>query len=175
MHGPLDEYSNTPAVPPKTQSRKRTRNAITPLSGLDVTALLGSNPKKVKITPENPIPEFKQALDIADGVGGIRDAAQQLAAIIETQIKDSFSDIAYPRAVEELGVLREELMDLEEPGIYNDLIRQLKKKLLAEELGGDRREMWWEVRKNRLGLIEKKSSEVSRVDEEEAKAFLLSK
>ena len=35
--------------------------------------------------------------------------------------------------------------------------------------------MWWEVRKNRLGLIEKKSSEVSTVDEEEAKAFLLSK
>ena len=66
-------------------------------------------------------------------------------------------------------------MDLEEPGIYNDLIRQLKKKLLVEELGGDRREMWWEVRKNRLGLIEKKSSEVSTVDEEEAKAFLLSK
>ncbi|KAK3172414.1 hypothetical protein OEA41_005735 [Lepraria neglecta] len=162
-------------VPPKTQSRKRTRNAITPLSGLDVTALLGSNPKKVKITPENPIPEFKQALDIADGVDGIRDAAQQLAAIIKTQIKDSFGDIAYPRAVEELGVLREELMDLEEPGIYNDLIKQLKKKLLAEELGGDRREMWWEVRKNRLGLIEKKSSEVSTVDEEEAKAFLLSK
>ena len=105
----------------------------------------------------------------------IRDAAQQLATIIETQIKDSFGDIAYPRAVEELGVLREEMVDLEEPGIYNDMIKELKRKVLAEELGGDRREMWWEIRKNKLGLIEKKVSEVSTVDEEEAKAFLTAK
>ena len=148
---------------------------MTPLSGLDVTALLGSKPKKIKITPENPIPEFKQALDMADGVGAIGDAAQQLVAIIENQIKDSFGDLAYSRAAEELNVLREELTDLEEPGIYNNMIRGLKRKLLAEELGGDRREMWWEIRKNKLGLIEKKVSEVSTVDEEEAKAFLLSK
>lgn len=142
------------------------------MSGLDVGALLGSKTKKPKITPENPIPEFRQALDAADSVEGIRDAAQQLSTIIETQIKDSFSDIAYPRAIEELTVLRDEMMDLEEPGIYNDFIKDLKRKLLAEELGGDRREMWWEVRKNKLGLIEKKISEQSSVDEEEAKLFL---
>ncbi|KAL2051237.1 hypothetical protein ABVK25_008485 [Lepraria finkii] len=35
-------------VPPKTQSRKRTRNAITPLSGLDVTALPPLQPQENK-------------------------------------------------------------------------------------------------------------------------------
>lgn len=71
--------------------------------------------------------------------------------------------------------MREELIDMEEPGAFNDYIRELKRKLLAEELGGDRREMWWEIKKSKLGLIEKKVSESSAVDEEEAKAFLSSK
>lgn len=146
-----------------------------PLSGLDVGALLGSKPKKAKISSENPIPEFRQALDAADSVEGIRDVAKQLSSIIETQIKDSFGDIAYPRALEELGVMKHEMIDMEEPGAYNNFIRELKRKLLAEELGGDRREMWWEIKKNKLGLIEKKASEQSNVDEEEAKAFLSAK
>ena len=146
-----------------------------PLSGLDVGALLGSKQKKPKITSENPIPEFRQALDVADSIEGIRDAAQQLSAIIETHIKDSFGDVAYPRAVEEIKVLRDEMIDLEEPAIYNDFIKDLKQKLLTEKLGGDRGEMWWEIRKGKLGLIEKRVSEQSSVGEEEAKLFLSSR
>lgn len=167
--------THSKSVPPKVQSRKRTRNEIKPLSGLDVGALLGSKPKKPKITPGNPVPEFKQALDAAESMEGIRDAADQLSSIIKTQIKESFGDIAYPRAIEELRVMREELIQMEEPGIFNDFVRELKRQLLAEELGGDRREMWEEVRKNRLGLIEKRSSEQSNVEEEEARAFLSSR
>lgn len=68
--------------------------------------------------------------------------------------------------------MREELIEMEEPEVYNEFVRELKRQLLAEELGGDRREMWAEVRKNRLGLVEKKSSERSKVGEEEAKEFL---
>ncbi len=105
----------------------------------------------------------------------IRDVAVQFGTIIETQIRDSFGDIAYNRAIEELTVMRDELIDMEEPGAFNDYIRELKRKLLAEELGGDRREMWWEIKKNKLGLIEKKVSEPSSVDEEEAKTFLSSR
>lgn len=71
--------------------------------------------------------------------------------------------------------MREELIEMEEPGAFNDFIRSLKRKLLAEELGGDRREMWWEIKKNKLGLIDKKSSEQSTVDEEEGKTFLSSR
>lgn len=163
-------------VPPKAQSRKRNRNDIKPLSGLDVGALLGNNDrKKIKITRENPIPEFRQALDAAESVDALRDAVKQLSSIIETQIKDSFGDIAYGKAVEELSTMRSEMIDMEEPEAYNEFVRALKRKLLGEELGGDRREMWVEIRKNKLGLIEKKTSDKSGVDEDEAKAFLSSK
>lgn len=163
-------------VPPKVQSRKRNRNEIKPLSGLDVGALLGNKrPKIIKITRENPIPEFKQALDTADSEEAVRDAVRQLSTIVEAQIKDSFGDIAYGKAVEELSVMRSEMIDMEEPGAYNEFVRALKGKLLGEELGGDRKDMWYEIRKNRLGLIDKKSMNKSSVDEEEAKAFLSSK
>ena len=168
--------ANVKKVPPKVQSRKRNRNEIKPLSGLDVGALLGHNKsKKIKITRENPIPEFRQALDPAESEEAIRDAVKQLSVIIEAQIKDSFGDIAYGKAVEELSVMRSEMVEMEEPGLYNEFIRSLKGKLLGEELGGDRREMWYEIRKNKLGLIEKKISNESSVDEDEAKAFLSSR
>ena len=62
-------------------------------------------------------------------------------------------------------------MELEEPEVWNDFIKSLKRDLTrgAEELGGERREMWWLVRGNRLGLIDKRASEVSDVGEEEAR------
>lgn len=159
-------------MPPKAQSRRRNRNEIKPLSGLDVNALLGTKPKKPKITPENPIPEFRQALDVAKSHDAFVEAAHQIGSIIETRIKDSFGDVNYNRAIEELGVMREEMIEMESPMIWNEYIEGLKGKLLGDELGGDRREMWWEVKKNKLGLIERKSSERSSVTEEEAKAFL---
>ncbi|KAL6713442.1 ATP-dependent DNA helicase yku80 [Lecanora helva] len=167
--------ANVKKVPPKAQSRKRTRNEIKPLSGLDVTALLGSKPKKPNITPENPIPEFKQALDSSDSASDVRAAAAQLGAIIRQQITDSFGDLGYARAVEELRVMREELIEMEEPGAYNEFLRELKGGLLKGELGGERREVWGMVRKERLGLIEKRSSEQSEVGEEEAREFLASR
>ena len=108
-------------------------------------------------------------LDTTEEFGAIQDAAKQLSTIIETHIKESFGDSGYGQAVEELSVLREEMTELEEPKIYNDFITDLKKKLLADQLGGDRREMWWEIRKNKLGLIEKRISPQSEVTEEEAK------
>lgn len=169
----LDADSCT--VPPKVQSRKRNRNEIKPLSGLDVGALLGNKNKKVRISRENPIPEFRQALDFTDSVDACKDAVNQLGAVIENQIRDSFGDIAYSRAVEELGVMRDEMIEIDEPGIYNDYIRSMKVKLLGEKLGGERREMWYEIRKSRLGLIDKKVSESSNVDEKEAMRFLTSK
>ena len=169
--------ANVKKVPPKVQSRKRNRNEIKPLSGLDVGALLANNnkSKKIKITRENAVPEFRQALDDTESEDAIRDAVKQLSVIIEAQIKDSFGDIAYERAMEELRVMRDEMIEFEEPGAYNDVIRTLKRKLLGEELGGDRREMWYRIRKSNLGLIEKKSSDKSSVDEDEARAFLSSK
>ena len=139
-----------------------------PISGLNVDELLGRK-KKAKIFRENAIPDFRQMLDNAEDPNAIQDAADQLSSIIEAQIKDSFGDSGYGPALEELRVLREELIEMEEPGIYNDFMIGLKQRLLAEELGGDRKEMWWEIRKTRLGLIEKKTSPQSDITEEEAR------
>lgn len=112
-------------------------------------------------------------LDKAEDASSIRDAVGQLATIIEGQIRDSFSDINYGRATEEITVMRDEMIELEEPAVYDEFVRALKRKLLAGELGGDRREMWEEIRKNHLGLVEKRHLESSKVGEEEAKEVSL--
>lgn len=91
-----------------------------------------------------------------------------MGAIVEKIIINSVGDSAYDRAAESIGVMREECIEMEEPGVFNDFARGLKKKLLSEELGGDRREMWYKMRVSKLGLIGKTVSEVSNVDEEEA-------
>lgn len=61
------------------------------------------------------------------------------------------------------------MKEMDEPGWYNEFVRRLKGKILGGELGGERREMWWEIRRERLGLIDKKASEQSDVGEEAAK------
>ncbi|KAL8714138.1 MAG: hypothetical protein Q9220_001866 [cf. Caloplaca sp. 1 TL-2023] len=157
-------------VPPKVQGRRRNRNEVKPLSGLNVEALLGTDKKKKRFTSQNALPEFKQMIDVAESVEGMRDAATQLGSIIETRIKDSFGDVAYARALGEIKVLREEMVDLEEPAIYNNFAKDLKRKLLSEELGGNRKDFWWEFRKSKLGLIDSKTSESSDVTEEDTKA-----
>jgi ATP-dependent DNA helicase 2 subunit 2 len=155
-------------VPPKTKGRKRQRETEKPLSGLDVDALLSLEPKRTKISTENAIPEFKQTLSRAENIDAIHDAVQQMAKIIESQITHSLGHSNYDRVIEGLGTMREELVDYEEPAVYNDFVRQLKGKMLREELGGDRRELWWFVRKGKLGLIGKSEVDSSAVEEQEA-------
>lgn len=162
-------------VPPKVKGRKRNREVDKPLSGLNVEDLFRQQPKRVKISPENAIPEFKQMLGRAENVEDIRDAVNQMASIVEKQIKDSFGESNYGRVIEELGVMRSELTELEEPVLYNDVLRDLKRKIMAEELGGDRREMWYLIKRNRMGLIDKRISGISDVTEEEAKEFMSAK
>ncbi|PYH69850.1 ATP-dependent DNA helicase 2 subunit KU80 [Aspergillus vadensis CBS 113365] len=159
------------SVPPKTKGTKRSRETEKPLSGLDVDALLHQE-KRTKISPNNAIPEFKQTLSQAENIDTIKDAVKQMSTIIEDQIRHSLGDVNYPRVAEGLVVMREELIDYEEPALYNDFLKQLKEKLLKEELGGDRRELWWLLRRSKLGLIDKGESDRSEVEEEEAKAFV---
>lgn len=159
---------STHLVPPKTKGRKRNRETEKPLSGLDVDALLNLEPKRAKISPENAIPEFKQLLSRADNVEAILDAVEQMGTIIENQIKHSLGDANYDRVIEGLGTIREELIEYEEPAAYNELLRGLKKKILGDELGGDRKELWWLLRKSKLGLIDQNVSERSEVTEDEA-------
>lgn len=155
-------------VPPKQKGRKRTREFEKPLSGLNIEELLGRE-KRVKLSPENAVPEFKQALNTTDNVEDIKSITNQFSTIIQDYIRHSMGDNGYCRAVEAIRVMKEELIELEEPGVFNDFMRNLKKKIFAEELGGDRKEMWYRVRVNKLGLIDKRTTDLSDVTEEEAK------
>lgn len=112
-------------------------------------------------------------LSRAESVETIHDAVKQMASIVETQAKHSLGDANYDRVVEGLGTMREELVDYEEPALYNEFLRTLKGKILGEELGGDRRELWWLIRKSKLGLIDRTVSERSEVEEDEAKQVSL--
>ena len=123
----------------------------------------------MKISASNAIPEFKQTLSHAENVETIGDTVRQMATIVEDQIRNSLGDANYDRTVESLGVMRDELVSYEEPTLYNDFLKQLKEKVLKEELGGDRRELWWLLRRNRLGLIDQQQSDRSGVTEDEAK------
>jgi ATP-dependent DNA helicase 2 subunit 2 len=157
-------------VPPKQKGRKRGRDTEKPLSGLDVESLLRGSQKRVKITPENAIPEFKQMLAGTEEMSGLKDAVKQLGMIVEEYIRTSTGSYNYQRAVEAVRVMKEEMMEYEEPNIFNEFLRGLKKKLVAAELGGDRTEMWYLIKVHRLGLIDSATTELSDVSPEDAKA-----
>lgn len=166
------EAADVKKVPPRALSRRNRRDAPKPLSGLDVNALLSSN-RKLKISAENAVPEFKQLVQAAEDVGSIQDACRQLSAIINEYIRHSVGDSGYGRALEAIRVMREECLDVEEAAEYNDFLRRLKTDVLEETLGGDRREMWFLLRRARLGPIQRKEQGSSDVSEEEAKEFML--
>lgn len=153
-------------VPPKAKG-KRQREPIKPISGLDVDALL-SEGKKGKISPDNAVPDFKHALEIADSEEALDDASKQMGAIIRTLVTDSFGDSKYEQAVECCGVMREELISMDEPKLFNTFVRDLKMRLLSGTLGGDRRDFWFKIRWSKLGLIDNSQSEPSDVSAEEA-------
>ncbi|KAK3388184.1 SPOC like C-terminal domain-containing protein [Sordaria brevicollis] len=172
----LIEASEVKKVPPRVQGRRGRKETVKPLSGLDIDALLGESRPRTKKTPistENAIPEFKQILETAEDDDTIENAAKQMGDIIRKLISDSFADVLYPRAAENLRVLREGLINMEVPNLYNKFLTELKGSLLSGELNGDRREMWFRwVVGGRLGLITPDESEVSAVSDVEAKAFL---
>lgn len=163
-------------VPPKARGKRLGRKGREekPLSELDIGALLAADPqrKSGRIDPHNAVPEFKQILENAEDMDTVRNAVKQLDRIIQNWIKYSVGDSGYGKAVEAIRVMREEVLNQEEFALYNDFIEQLKKKILAEELDGDRKEMWFLVRRNRLGLLSKRESSNASITEDEAKAFL---
>jgi ATP-dependent DNA helicase 2 subunit 2 len=94
-----------------------------------------------------------------------------MGAEIRGLVRNSVGDSAYGRALEALRVMRDEITELEEPEMYNNFIRELKSELLGDQLGGDRREMWWRIKGNKYGLVDQKKSLVSDVTETEASDF----
>ena len=160
-------------VPAKAQGRRGRKEPVKPLSGLDIDALLGES-KRTAISLDNAVPEFKQILATAADDATIESAAKQMGEIVRKLIQDSFADLFYARAAENLRVMREELIGLEVPGLYNKFLTGLKKSILSGELDGDRREMWFKhIVGGHLSLITQDESEVSEVTVEEAKAVSL--
>ncbi|OBW66436.1 MAG: Uncharacterized protein AUREO_035020 [Aureobasidium pullulans] len=158
-------------IPPKSKSKRGRRDAPKPLSGLDVTALLSNPSGTIKLSPQNAVPEFRQVLD-GGKLEEAEPAFQQLGKIIRDFIKNSVGGSGYARALEAMRVMREEASDLEIPDAYNDFVRNLKTAILKEELNGDRKDMWFMIRANRMGLIQSKECGSSEIGEDEAKEFL---
>jgi ATP-dependent DNA helicase 2 subunit 2 len=163
--------ANLRSVPPKAKAKYK-REQITPISGLDVDALLKQpNNKRAKIDANNAIPEFKQMVESALDPSTFEEAAKQMGQIIRQLITDSFGDGNFERATENMGAFREQMVNYEEPDLYNNFVKDLKKRLLSGELGGDRRELWWHMKGAKLGLIDSVASEVSKVTPEEGAEF----
>lgn len=156
-------------VPPKAKGR-RAKDVIKPLSGLNVDALL-SHEERSEIRTENAIPEYKQRLGTAEDMATIEAASKEMSGIIRSLIQHSLGDSGYGQAIANMGVMREELTNLEMPDVYNVFVRGLKEDLLKGILGGDRRDMWWEIKRSKMGLVDKRNTEVSDVSEEEAAEF----
>ncbi|KAJ9658971.1 ATP-dependent DNA helicase yku80 [Neophaeococcomyces mojaviensis] len=176
----LIKVSDVKKVPPKKKGRFRTREIEKPLSGLDVDALLkkgtqNGTSKNFTIDPTNALPEFRRVMDQPDDEERVKSAVKQMGKIIEDLIAKSFGEQNYAQALEMLGVVRSEMVDYEWSEYYNELVKGLKSKLLKEELGGDRREFWYELRKHKLGLIDDSQAESSNVSKDEASQFLMSK
>ncbi|KAL9087556.1 MAG: hypothetical protein Q9159_003572 [Coniocarpon cinnabarinum] len=174
----LIEAANVKKVPPKSMSRRNFRgkkDQEAPRSGLDVTALLGerSAANQRRISPQNAIPEFKQMMDGAEDIETVRDGVKQFGDIIRQWITQSMGDSNYGRVLEGIGLMRRECIELEEAGTFNDLMRDLKQELFEEKLGGDRRELWWQLRISKLSLIEKGAAPEGGVEEDEARQFLI--
>lgn len=154
-------------VPPKAKGTRGRREVIKPLSGLDVDSLL-SREKRHKISPTNTIPEFKQMLARPPDDNVIYDAAKQIADIIRMHISQSTGDSKDEEVKADMQVFREYMIDFEMPDIWNDFIRDFKKRVIKGELGGDRREFFNTLRQIKLGLIDKSALEISDVTEKEA-------
>lgn len=162
-------------APEKLKFKRQDIGKLAPLSGLNVDALLadGVAKKKTGISKENAVPEFKQVLQSlarANEDEGIVKAVKEMGKIVETVVTESMGDSNYDRVTENIGVMREQMIGLELPELYNDFMRDFKTKLKSGALGGDRKEMWLKIRyPGRLGLITQTQSDASSVTDEDAR------
>jgi ATP-dependent DNA helicase 2 subunit 2 len=167
----LIEAASVKKVPPQSTATRRQRNretASTTVSGLDVQKLLAKRTPEPRVDPDNPIPSFRQMLDTTKDPDGIKNAAGQLGSIIEKRVTKDVGGREEDRVIEEMRTLRSEMIEMEEPGVWNKWARQFREKLLKGELGGERRELWWKVRGQgkEMGLIEEGRQGVSKEEAE---------
>lgn len=163
-------------APPKVTGKRQREPSKKPISNIDIEAILadGMLSRKKQITEDNSIPAFKQALHLlsmeSDEEKHFVSAVEEMTKVIHSLIRHSMGDQHYDRALENIGVMREQLVGLEVPGLYNEFLRDLKTKLKSGALGDDRRDFWLRIRyPGKLGLIHKSQSEYSDVTEYDAR------
>lgn len=173
-----DTHNDFPIAPEKKKFKRQQESGKNdgPISGLDISRILtvGAAQKQNNISKNNAVPEFKQVLQTlaqANEDEGIVKAVKEMGNIVYSLIKESTGDSNYEQAIESIGVMREQMIGLESPDLYNDFLKELKTKIKSNALGGDRKEMWLKIRyPGRLGLITSAQSEASGVTTEEARS-----
>lgn len=173
----ISTHGISPIAPEKKKFRRQQEFGKNegPVSGLDIDSILsvGVAQKQTHISKYNAVPDFKQvvqALAKANEDDGIVKAVEEMEEIVESLIRESTGDSKYDQAVESLGVMRDQMIGLELPELYNDFLKDLKTKIKSNALGGDRKEMWLKIRyPGRLGLITSAQSDASGVTDEEAR------
>lgn len=106
-------------------------------------------------------------MDTSEEESVFGEAAKQMGDTIRQLTTNNTGNINKDRIIENMGVFREYMINYEEPKLFNDFIADFKKRLFSGELG-EAREMWRDIRRARLGLIDQTSSEHSKITAEEA-------
>lgn len=156
----LDALISACDVKPVEQKAKsrRAREQSKPKSGINIDELLGTTSAQksgIKITLENAIPDYKQRISAEDADDEVMKAAtSEMFELVRELIKTSLGDLNYDRARSLLAAAREEMGKLEFFEVYNDEIKKLKTDVLGEKLDGDRMELWYQLKKYDLGLLE---------------------
>ena len=169
----VQDLFNVRAVPPKSQY-KRTKEgdeSVRPISGLDVDSLLkkgealsegakrsrkNSTKSSVVIGNRNPAEDFEKALD--DGIQVV-EAFEQLGEVIRQLVTDSLADTSYETASDALQAMRSQAIIWNESNLYNSYMDAFKSDLLADKLGGPRRDLWGKIVDLHIGLVSQTEAE----------------
>lgn len=107
-------------------------------------------------------------LDSIDDTTKFQQAVKQLETIIYDQIKKSTGDSLYEQAFGNIRAMREEMIDYEAPETYNQFLKDLKKKIINDELGDGRNQFIYLLGQKHLSLIDKMEAESSETSKTEA-------
>ncbi|CAL3964795.1 unnamed protein product [Diplocarpon coronariae] len=147
----LKEFAGVTKVPPKKKGKRGERETVTPLSKLDIDALLLQNGRKKEVSRENAEAEFIQMLENPDEPA-IAKATNEMAGHIRYYLKTLTGNNNFGKVFSLLKAFRNEMVELEFPGIYNNFLRDLKDEVANGDFG-DRREFWLQFRRSVCGLI----------------------
>ena len=168
---PILHQTNDPSrVVPEKAKGKRGWEVITPMSGLDVNELLNTRRQKSDISHENAIPEFKQLMQVTEKDEDIFKAVSQMGKAIRQSLKTAMGNVNHPVIFSQIKAVRDEMIDIDMPEIYNDFIKDLKTRIFQKNEFGDQRNFWADFKFQKLGLI--RGSGNAGVTEEEAAEFL---